>query len=89
MSGLDPAALKEWQTYVYRDMGSPMPMPVPVEKVIEGELWQPGSVNLFRFSAATFNSHHIHYDLPYALQEEGYPALVVHGPFTAAKLAYR
>lgn len=79
--------VNERQTYVYRDMGSPMPMPVPVEKVIEGELWQPGSVNLFRFSAVTFNSHRIHYDLPYAQQEEGYPALVVHGPFTAAKLA--
>lgn len=79
--------VRERQTYVYRDMGSPAPMPVPVDAAIDGELWQPGPVNLFRFSAVTFNSHRIHYDLPYAQQEEGYPALVVHGPFTAAKLA--
>jgi 3-methylfumaryl-CoA hydratase len=43
-------------------------------------------VDLFRFSAATYNSHRIHYDQAYARGEEGYPELVVHGPFTAAKL---
>ncbi|MFD6349549.1 hypothetical protein ACFWF9_33250 [Streptomyces roseolus] len=35
---------------------------------------------LFRFSALTANAHRIHYDVPYATGEEGYPALVVHGP---------
>jgi 3-methylfumaryl-CoA hydratase len=50
------------------------------------ELWTPGPVDLFRFSAATFNSHRIHYDLSYARSEEGYPGLVVQGPLTAAKL---
>jgi 3-methylfumaryl-CoA hydratase len=43
-------------------------------------------VELFRFSAVTFNAHRIHYDLPYAQGVEGYPALVVHGPLTAVKL---
>ncbi len=42
---------------------------------------------LFRFSALTFNSHRIHYDLAYAQQEEGYPALVVHGPLSAILLS--
>lgn len=42
---------------------------------------------LFRFSALTFNSHRIHYDLEYARQEENYPALVVHGPLTAILLS--
>ena len=79
--------IRERQTYVYRDMGSPLPMPIPLDGAIDGELLEPGTVNLFRFSAATFNSHRIHYDLPYAQEEEGYPALVVHGPFIAAKLA--
>ena len=78
--------VRERQSYVYRDFGPPTPMPVPVERV-EGELWHPGPVNLFRYSAVTFNSHRIHYDLPYATGEEGYPALVIHGPFTAVKLA--
>jgi 3-methylfumaryl-CoA hydratase len=37
-------------------------------------------VSLFRFSALTWNSHRIHYDLNYTTQMEGYPDLVVHGP---------
>lgn len=41
----------------------------------------PGTVTLFRFSALTGNPHRIHYDRPYATQVEGYPGLVVHGPF--------
>lgn len=42
---------------------------------------------LFRFSALTFNSHRIHYDLPYARDVAGYPALVVHGPLQALLIA--
>jgi 3-methylfumaryl-CoA hydratase len=42
----------------------------------------PDPVSLFRFSAITFNPHRIHYDRPYATETEGYPGLVVHGPFT-------
>lgn len=41
---------------------------------------------LFRYSALTFNSHRIHYDLPYAVEQEGYRGLVVHGPLTATLL---
>lgn len=41
---------------------------------------------LFRFSAATFNAHRIHYDLPYAREVEKYPALVTHGPMQAIML---
>ena len=79
--------VRERQSYVYRGDGGPVPMPEPSAEPLEGERWQPNEVNLFRFSAATFNGHRIHYDLPYARDIEGYPALVVHGPFTAAKLA--
>lgn len=43
-------------------------------------------VLLFAFSAATANSHRIHYDLPYATEVEGYPGLVVHGPLIALLL---
>lgn len=39
-------------------------------------------VSLFRFSAITFNPHRIHYDAPYAKAVEGYPGLVVHGPYS-------
>lgn len=79
--------VRERQTYVYRDWGEPVAMPPIADDAPEGELWQPDEVNLFRFSAATFNGHRIHYDLPYTTEIEGYPALIVHGPFTAARLA--
>jgi acyl dehydratase len=42
---------------------------------------------LFRYSALTGNGHRIHYDQPYAMQDEGYPGLVVHGPLQATFLA--
>jgi 3-methylfumaryl-CoA hydratase len=45
-----------------------------------------GAVELFRFSALTFNAHRIHYDRDYACREEGYPGLVVHGPYLALLL---
>lgn len=79
--------VREVQTYVYRDEGEKVPMPVPAASSPEGEKWQPDEVNLFRFSAATANAHRIHYDHPYTTQVEGYPALIVHGPFTAVRLA--
>ncbi|MEH3047897.1 FAS1-like dehydratase domain-containing protein [Sphingomonas adhaesiva] len=79
--------VRERQSYVYRDHGARVAMPEAVTPSPAGERWQPDEVRLFRFSAATFNSHRIHYDLPYATAVEGYPALVVHGPFTAARLA--
>lgn len=80
--------IQERQTLVYRLVDSVRtPAPIPTPNAGYGEVWRPGPVNLFRFSAATFNGHRIHYDQPYATVVEGYPALVVHGPFTAAKLA--
>ena len=42
---------------------------------------------MFRYSAATWNSHRIHYDAEYATNVEGYPGLVVHGPLLATLLA--
>jgi 3-methylfumaryl-CoA hydratase len=78
--------VEERQTIVYRDAGPPQPLP-PVEPAAADATWVPTETALFRFSAATFNSHRIHYDLRYATAEEGYPALVVHGPLTATRLA--
>jgi 3-methylfumaryl-CoA hydratase len=39
----------------------------------------PSSICLFQYSALTFNSHKIHYDLDYATRVEGYKNLLVHG----------
>lgn len=56
------------------------------EEVPAGLSWRrrvkADAVSLFRFSAITFNPHRIHYDKPYATGVEGYPGLVVHGPYS-------
>ena len=46
----------------------------------------PTAALLFRFSALTYNAHRIHYDRDYAMRDEGYPGLVVHGPLLATLL---
>lgn len=88
-------AVREVQSIVYRDAAAPGTPPAP-PPLGEGQFdpapWQahraltPAEPLLFRFSALTFNSHRIHYDLPYATAEEGYRGLVVHGPLTATLL---
>ena len=77
---------------MYREPGGKVPAPVVTEDVpknVEGAWVQtitPSPVLLFRFSALTFNSHRIHYDRPYATDDENYPGLVVQGPLTAMLL---
>lgn len=88
-------AVREVQTLVYRDpapAGSP-PSPPPLgDGSFDPAGWDavravvPNEALLFRYSALTFNSHRIHYDLPYAIEGEGYRGLVVHGPLTASLL---
>ena len=51
------------------------------------DIVRPDPVFLFRFSAATGNSHRIHYDADYVRNEEGYPNIVIHGPLQAILLA--
>ena len=65
---------------------APLPTQATVPKADSSREVCPDERMLFRFSALTFNSHRIHYDLPYA-RSEGYPGLVVHGPLTAVFLA--
>lgn len=44
-------------------------------------------VQMFYFSAATYNGHRIHYDRKWTTEVEGYPDIVVQGPLQAALLA--
>ena len=44
-------------------------------------------LQMFLFSAATYNGHRIHYDRSWAVDVEGYPDVVVQGPLQAALLA--
>lgn len=55
--------------------------PAPAEAAWSRSI-TPDPVLLFRFSALTMNSHRIHYDRAFAVDEEGYPGLVFHGPLT-------
>ncbi len=93
--GGDALAVREVQSLVYRDAApgdAPLSPPPPGEGSFDTSAWDahhvvlPTEPLLFRYSALTFNSHRIHYDLPYARDEEAYPALVVHGPLQASLL---
>ena len=41
---------------------------------------KPDTVQLMLYNAALWNGHRIHFDLPYATEIEGFPALVLAGP---------
>ncbi|NNC71794.1 MAG: hypothetical protein HKN78_02850, partial [Sphingomonadaceae bacterium] len=83
--------IRERQTIVYREAAA-VPLPLPATGTADLSRWPamrtitPSEMQLFRYSALTFNAHRIHYDAPYARDEEGYPALVVHGPLIASLL---
>lgn len=80
-------ALTDEQHTVFREAVPPgAPSGVPKREAPPADTqWQrtivPDPVSLFRYSALTFNPHRIHYDRGYAMGVEGYPGLVVHGPF--------
>ncbi|MFN3470379.1 MAG: MaoC family dehydratase N-terminal domain-containing protein [Novosphingobium sp.] len=93
-------ALREVQSVVYRGAavsggaaasggsgaGAAPPQPFEPAAWDAHRAITPSETLLFRYSALTFNSHRIHYDLPYARDVEGYRGLVVHGPLTASLL---
>ncbi|MBC2776043.1 FAS1-like dehydratase domain-containing protein [Parasphingopyxis marina] len=87
--GID--AVQERQTLVYRETGT-APISLPVTGTADLSDWPvcrsliPDEALLFRYSALTFNTHRIHYDLGYVRDVEGYPGLVVHGPLIATLL---
>lgn len=77
------------QDIVYREPGRNGAPPSPGELATVPPVTRhitADPVQLFRFSALTFNAHRIHYDLPYTVDVEGYPGLVVHGPYLATLL---
>lgn len=89
----DDVAIIEEQDIVYREApksAGSRPSRPPARVEDPQPEWKravnPDSVQLFRFSALTFNGHRIHYDRDYCRDIEGYPGLVVHGPYTATLL---
>ncbi|MEE9313356.1 MAG: MaoC family dehydratase N-terminal domain-containing protein [Rhizobiaceae bacterium] len=85
------AHITEEHDIVYREDSAPdAPKPKPAEPPkgsARSQTITPSSVQLFRYSALTFNSHRIHYDREYCKDVEGYPGLIFHGPLTATLLA--
>ena len=83
-------AIEEEQDIVYRELSGTVSMKNNGSTISQRPTWTreifPDSVKLFRYSAITFNSHRIHYDRPYCLNDEGYSGLVVHGPLIATLL---
>ncbi len=92
MSQGGATCFEEEQTIVYREATAERMPPValkpraPLAAGESAENWVPTTVELFRYSASTFNSHRIHYDRPYVTEVEFYPDLVVTGPLTATRL---
>lgn len=84
----DGERLQEQQTLVYREAGATPAAPAPdePERADFRRQVSPEVSLLFRYSALTFNAHRIHYDRSYAIEREGYPGLVVHGPLLATLL---
>ncbi|SNT04888.1 FAS1-like dehydratase domain-containing protein [Antarctobacter heliothermus] len=85
-TGEQGGVIEEEQNIVYLNIPQtfrpPRQVPVP-DRLACDERVSMNEVRLFRYSAATYNAHRIHYDLTYAQQVEKYPALVVHGPMQA------
>jgi 3-methylfumaryl-CoA hydratase len=88
-------AIREEQDIVYREMpaaeaDNPKSAAGATITAVRASQWTrqitADPVRLFRFSALTFNAHRIHYDRQYTREIEGYPDLVVHGPFVATLL---
>ena len=95
LAGEGGLAIREVQSIVYREAAAAHVQLSPhlsasgdfkVEGWDRHNILFPTAQLLFRFSALTFNSHRIHYDLPYAQHEERYRGLVVHGPLMATLL---
>lgn len=64
-------------------VGAEPTKPGPVSAIMS---WTPTPVQLFRFSAVSWNSHRIHYDLEFA-RESGFPGVVVQSTLHGELLA--
>lgn len=89
LDGGEGVAVSEEQDLVYREPaagGPALPEAGDAPTATWRETVVPDPVLLFRYSALTMNGHRIHYDRPYAMEEEAYPGLVVQGPLQATLL---
>ena len=89
-SGNRGGDMAEEHQIVYREApvpGAAQPKPMlPPHEPDRSVTLTASPVQLFRYSAITFNSHRIHYDVDFCRDEEGYDGLIIHGPLTATLL---
>ncbi|KAM6500486.1 hypothetical protein JOM56_003500 [Amanita muscaria] len=90
MQGSSEPSLTETRSHVYLPSTSrPSNRPREVNDIPPQSdfsfTYLPTLTTLFRFSALTFNAHHIHLDKDIT-NGEGYPERLVHGPLTALML---
>ena len=89
-SGDRGGGMQEEHQIVYREApdpdSAPPPTILPSHKPDRSVTLTASPVQLFRYSAVTFNSHRIHYDVDFCRDEEGYDGLIIHGPLTATLL---
>ncbi|MCC5913322.1 MAG: MaoC family dehydratase N-terminal domain-containing protein [Balneolaceae bacterium] len=82
VSAKGAVAIDETRVMVYREDSEQGAHPIRTKPLDIDPDWKksvkPDSVQLFRMSALTFNSHRIHFDQDYARDVEGYPAPLVH-----------
>jgi 3-methylfumaryl-CoA hydratase len=89
LDGGEGLAISEEQDLVYRVAAVGMASAAvasPPPEAPWGEVINVDPVLLFRYSALTMNGHRIHFDRPYARDQEHYPSLLIHGPLQATLL---
>jgi len=90
LSDIEGVAIIEEQDLLYRDPANirrsmELSRPAPDDtQWMQERTFDP--IELFRYSAITFNAHRMHYDAEYARNRDGYRGAVVHGPLLATLL---
>ncbi|MES2191550.1 MAG: hypothetical protein V4454_15630 [Pseudomonadota bacterium] len=88
----DEVAVMEQQSVIYKQDATTQASTTAAEtgsEALAGPGTEPAAISeldVFRFSALTFNSHRIHYDAPYTQGMEGKPGLLIQAKLTALHL---
>lgn len=80
------SVLAEEQDFILMEANPLRAAPLPGSPTPGGAMFIADERLLLRFCALTFNTHRIHYDLPFARDVEGHEALVVNGSLTGLML---
>ncbi|ORX57022.1 hypothetical protein DM01DRAFT_1334574 [Hesseltinella vesiculosa] len=81
-----PWVMREQRCLVYSENGANIAVPKPLKanRTPEFSLQVDATpIQLFRYSALTFNAHRIHYDQHYCIHQEHHPDCLVHGPLSS------